>query len=108
MNLLLNLECNLIFFISSQRSNPPYKNSPPEATFVNVLGVFLVIFGALILWIATRKSWKRPSNQILHTLHTDGGAEDSSKVSPALSQLSDGTDAEACGDMRRRSNKLED
>lgn len=75
---------------------------------MNVLGVLLVVFGALILWIATRTSWKRPSDQILHTLHTDGGGEDNTKAGPALSQLSDGADFEACGDVRRRSNKLDD
>nr|XP_046261212.1 plasma membrane ascorbate-dependent reductase CYBRD1 [Scatophagus argus] len=101
---LMGITEKLIFGLS----NPPYKESPPEAIFVNVLGVLLVVFGALILWIATRTSWKRPSDQILHTLHTNGGGEDNTKVGPALSQLSDVTDAEACGDVRRRSNKLDD
>uniref|UniRef100_A0A3Q3VNV5 Plasma membrane ascorbate-dependent reductase CYBRD1 n=1 Tax=Mola mola TaxID=94237 RepID=A0A3Q3VNV5_MOLML len=81
--------------------NPAYKDSPAEAVFVNVLGVLLVAFGALILWIATRASWKRPSDQLLHTLHTSGGGEDPK----ALSQLSEES---AAGDVRRRSNKLED
>lgn len=75
---------------------------------MNVLGVLLVVFGALILWIATRSSWKRPSDQILHTLHTNGEGEENAKVGPALAQLSDGTDAEACGEVRRRSNKLDE
>ncbi|XP_059198416.1 plasma membrane ascorbate-dependent reductase CYBRD1 [Centropristis striata] len=101
---LMGITEKLIFGLS----NPKYKDSPPEATFVNVLGLLLVVFGALILWIATRKSWKRPSDQILHTLHTDGGGEDNSKVGPALSELSAGADAETCGDVRRRSNKLDD
>lgn len=89
------------------RNNPKYKDSPPEAVFVNVLGLLLVVFGALILWIATRTSWKRPSDQILHTLHTNGGGEDNSKVGPALSQLSDEMEAEASGDVRKRSIKAE-
>ncbi|KAM7407457.1 hypothetical protein PAMA_003265 [Pampus argenteus] len=101
---LMGITEKLIFGLS----NPKYKDSPPEAIFVNVLGVLLVFFGALILWIATRTSWKRPSDQILHTLHTNGGGEDNTKVGPALSQLSDAADAEACGDVRRRSNKLDD
>ncbi|KAM9850726.1 plasma membrane ascorbate-dependent reductase CYBRD1 [Aulostomus maculatus] len=101
---LMGITEKLIFGLS----NPKYKDSPPEAIFVNVLGVLLVVFGALILWIATRKSWKRPSDQILHTLHTNGGSEDNTKVGPSLSQLSDEADAEVCGDIRRRSNKLGD
>lgn len=102
---------NIFSFIlcpSSQRSNPKYKDSPPEAIFVNVLGVLLVVFGALILWIATRASWKRPSDHISHTLHTNGGSEDNTKVGPAGLQLSNEADAEACGDVRRRSNKPDD
>lgn len=75
---------------------------------MNVLGVLLVVFGALILWIATRPSWKRPRDQNLHTLHTNGGGEDNTNVGPALSQLSDEADAEASGDVRRRNNKLDD
>ncbi|XP_078117993.1 plasma membrane ascorbate-dependent reductase CYBRD1 [Sander vitreus] len=102
---LMGITEKLIFGLN----NLKYKDSPPEAIFVNVLGVLLVVFGALILWIATRTSWKRPSDQVLHTLHTIGEVEDSSKVGPVLSQLSDGTDAEPFGDVRRRSsNKLDD
>lgn len=91
---------NLSCFV--QRNKVPYKDSPPEAKFVNVLGLLLVIFGALILWIATRTSWKRPSDQIVHSLHTDTGGEDNAKVGPALSEL---TEAESDRDVRRRSNK---
>ncbi|XP_049449701.1 plasma membrane ascorbate-dependent reductase CYBRD1 [Epinephelus fuscoguttatus] len=101
---LMGITEKLIFGLS----NPKYKDSPPEAIFVNILGLLLVVFGALILWIATRTSWKRPSDQTLHTLHTNVGGEDSSKVGPVMSQLSDGTDAEPSGDVRRRSNKLDE
>ncbi|KAM8855021.1 plasma membrane ascorbate-dependent reductase CYBRD1-like [Spinachia spinachia] len=101
---LMGITEKLIFGLS----NPKYKDSPPEAVFVNVLGVFLVVFGALILWIATRTAWKRPSDQILHTLHTDGEGVEKSKVGPSLSELSDGADAESYGDVRRRSGKLDD
>lgn len=101
---LMGITEKLIFGLS----NPKYKDSPPEAIFVNVLGLLLVVFGALILWIATRTSWKRPSDQTLHTLHTNGGGEDSSKVGPAMSQLSHETDAEPSGDFRRRNNKLDE
>ncbi|XP_042350849.1 plasma membrane ascorbate-dependent reductase CYBRD1 [Plectropomus leopardus] len=101
---LMGITEKLIFGLS----NPKYKDSPPEAIFVNVLGLLLVVFGALILWIATRTSWKRPSDQIPHILHTNGGGEDSSKVGPTMSQLSVGADAEPCWDVRRRSNKLDE
>ncbi|XP_031714173.1 plasma membrane ascorbate-dependent reductase CYBRD1 [Anarrhichthys ocellatus] len=101
---LMGITEKLIFSLS----NPKYKDSPPEAIFVNVLGILLVVFGALIFWIATRRSWKRPSEQNLHTLHTNGGSDESGKVGPALSELSDGADAEPCGEVRRRSYRLDD
>uniref|UniRef100_A0A8C8A849 Plasma membrane ascorbate-dependent reductase CYBRD1 n=1 Tax=Otus sunia TaxID=257818 RepID=A0A8C8A849_9STRI len=46
-------------------SFPVYSASPPEATFVNCLGLLLVIFGALILWMASRTHWKRPPEENL-------------------------------------------
>ncbi|XP_054643586.1 plasma membrane ascorbate-dependent reductase CYBRD1 [Dunckerocampus dactyliophorus] len=97
---LMGITEKLIFALT----NPKYKDSPPEAIFVNVLGFLLVVFGALILWIATRQSWKRPSEQILHSLHSDRAGEESTKVGPAMSQLSEENDAEATGELRRRSN----
>lgn len=87
------------------RSNPKYKDSPPEAVFVNILGLILVVFGALVLLIATRPSWKRPSEQLSNILHSIGGGEDKIRVGPALSQLSEGTND---GDVRRRSSRLDD
>lgn len=83
---------------------PAYSQSPPEALFVNVLGVLLAVFGALVVFTATRVPWKRPSDQVLHTLHTNDGEEDKGKVGPALSQLSDAADIEGT-DVRRRVNK---
>ncbi|XP_017279914.1 cytochrome b reductase 1 [Kryptolebias marmoratus] len=100
---LMGITEKLIFSLS----NPKYKDSPPEAVFVNVLGLLLVIFGALILWIATRPAWKRPGEQMTHSLHTNSGGEDSAKAGPALSELSDGVSAESGGDVRKRSNKLD-
>ncbi|XP_068185759.1 plasma membrane ascorbate-dependent reductase CYBRD1 [Antennarius striatus] len=93
---LMGITEKLIFGLS----NPKYKDSPPEAIFVNVLGLLLVLFGALILWIATRTSWKRPSDQNLHILHTNGGGEDNTKRGTALSQLSDQSDV-ALGDVNK-------
>ncbi|XP_019713206.1 plasma membrane ascorbate-dependent reductase CYBRD1 [Hippocampus comes] len=101
---LMGITEKLIFALT----NPKYKDSPPEAIFVNVLGLLLVLYGGLILWIATRQSWKRPSDQTLHTLHSNGGGEDDTKVGPALSQLSDGAEGDSFGEVRRRNNKFDD
>lgn len=98
--------CNQIFAFSS-RNNPKYKDSPPEAVFVNAMGVVLVAYGVAILWISTRTSWKRPKEQGSNTLNTSAGGEDSTKVGPSLSQLSE-TEADGHADVRRRGNKFED
>lgn len=100
---LMGITEKLIFGLK----NPSYSQSPPEAVFVNVLGVLLVVFGALVVFTATRVPWKRPSDQVLHTLHTNEGREDKGKVGPALSQLSDAADAEG-SNVWRRVNKLDE
>lgn len=97
---LMGITEKLIFGLK----NPKYSQSPPEALVVNVLGVLLVAFGALVVFTATRVPWKRPSDQVLHTLHTNEGGEDKGKVGPTLSQLSEAADAEE-RDFRRRVNK---
>uniref|UniRef100_A0A4W5KFG5 Plasma membrane ascorbate-dependent reductase CYBRD1 n=1 Tax=Hucho hucho TaxID=62062 RepID=A0A4W5KFG5_9TELE len=94
---LMGITEKLIFGLK----DPSYKDSPPEATFVNVLGVLIVIFGGIILWIATRPSWKRPSEQVLRSLPTNGGGSVGTEVSQH-------TDPKDNGDTRRRSGKLED
>ncbi len=43
-----------MFFIISYSKSPAYKDSPPEAVLVNVLGLLIVAFGGLVLWIVTR------------------------------------------------------
>ncbi|XP_026548421.1 cytochrome b reductase 1-like [Notechis scutatus] len=43
---------------------PPYSSFPEEGIFVNALGVLIVAYGAVILWIATRPQWKRPPEHI--------------------------------------------
>ncbi|NWV44755.1 CYBR1 reductase, partial [Daphoenositta chrysoptera] len=53
---LMGITEKLIFSLK----NPAYSASPPEATLVNCLGLLLVIFGSLILWMASRPHWKRP------------------------------------------------
>ncbi|XP_076025937.1 plasma membrane ascorbate-dependent reductase CYBRD1 [Genypterus blacodes] len=101
---LMGITEKLIFGLN----NPKYKDSPPEAIFVNILGVLLVVFGGLILWIATRTSWRRPSDHASLSLHTNGGGEDNSKVGPNVPQRSDGMDTGTSGDFRKRSFKLEE
>ncbi|KAM6461539.1 plasma membrane ascorbate-dependent reductase CYBRD1 isoform 2-T2 [Liasis olivaceus] len=57
---LMGITEKLIFTLKS----PSYSSSPEEAIFVNVLGVLIFAYGAVILWMATRPHWKRPLEQV--------------------------------------------
>uniref|UniRef100_A0A8B9P095 Plasma membrane ascorbate-dependent reductase CYBRD1 n=1 Tax=Apteryx owenii TaxID=8824 RepID=A0A8B9P095_APTOW len=57
---LMGITEKLIFSLK----NPAYSTSPPEAIFVNCLGLLIVIFGALVLWMASRPHWKRPPEDL--------------------------------------------
>uniref|UniRef100_A0A8B9NYQ7 Plasma membrane ascorbate-dependent reductase CYBRD1 n=1 Tax=Apteryx owenii TaxID=8824 RepID=A0A8B9NYQ7_APTOW len=57
---LMGITEKLIFSLK----NPAYSTSPPEAIFVNCLGLLIVIFGALVLWMASRPHWKRPPEEL--------------------------------------------
>ncbi|XP_058046696.1 plasma membrane ascorbate-dependent reductase CYBRD1 [Ahaetulla prasina] len=60
---LMGITEKLIFSLRT----PSYSNSPEEAIFVNVLGVLIVAYGAVILWMATRPHWKRPLEHMFQT-----------------------------------------
>uniref|UniRef100_A0A663MIA4 Plasma membrane ascorbate-dependent reductase CYBRD1 n=1 Tax=Athene cunicularia TaxID=194338 RepID=A0A663MIA4_ATHCN len=72
-------------------SLPAYSASPPEATFVNCLGLLLVIFGALILWMASRPHWKRPPEENVKVLRPTGETPEGTE---AESTMTDGTNAD--------------
>ncbi|KAJ8012779.1 hypothetical protein DPEC_G00046420 [Dallia pectoralis] len=101
---LMGITEKLIFGLK----DPKYKDSPPEATFVNVLGVLIVFFGAIIIWIVTRSSWKRPSESVLLSLSTNREGSDGTRAGISLSQQPDCVDPEGSREARRRSGKLED
>ncbi|XP_029439059.1 cytochrome b ascorbate-dependent protein 3 isoform X2 [Rhinatrema bivittatum] len=41
-----------------------YSSLPPEARFVNALGMLMVVFGLLVLWMLFRPAWQRPGTSI--------------------------------------------
>ncbi|XP_053121746.1 plasma membrane ascorbate-dependent reductase CYBRD1 isoform X2 [Hemicordylus capensis] len=69
---LMGITEKLIFALKS----PSYSKSPEEAIFVNILGVLILVFGAIVLWIATRPDWKRPLEQNLKIHEHSGEASD--------------------------------
>ena len=72
---------------------------------MNVLGLLIVAFGALILWIATRPHWKRPSEQTLLSLTSSEADHTQGRPGPALPQPADGLGGDGAEDLRRRSTK---
>ncbi|NXV80805.1 CYBR1 reductase, partial [Atlantisia rogersi] len=84
---LMGITEKLIFSLK----NPAYSASPPEATFVNCLGLLLVIFGALILWMASRPHWKRPPEENIKILCPTGG---NSEGTEAESTMADGSNTD--------------
>ncbi|CAD7670223.1 unnamed protein product [Nyctereutes procyonoides] len=52
-------------FFSLNNATEPYTNLPSEAIFANSLGMLVVVFGLLVLYILLVSSWKRPEPGIL-------------------------------------------
>lgn len=92
-----------MLFVISYRKSPAYKDSPPEAILVNVLGLLIVAFGGLVLWIATRPSWKRPREEVTQTVSNSGTNPEDIKANAALTTRTH-LDLEA----RRRNGKAEE
>lgn len=94
-----------MLFLMSYSKSPAYKDSPPEAVLVNVLGLLIVAFGGLVLWIATRPSWKRPKEEIAQTVSNNSSSPEHIKVGTALTSR---TDQESSLETRRRNGKAEE
>ncbi|XP_043085592.1 plasma membrane ascorbate-dependent reductase CYBRD1 [Puntigrus tetrazona] len=93
---LMGITEKLIFSLKS----PGYKDSPPEAVLVNVLGLLIVAFGGLVLWIATRPSWKRPKEGDAQTVSYNSSSPGNVKMAR--------TDQESSLEARRRNGKAEE
>lgn len=87
----------------SHRKSPAYKDSPPEAILVNVLGLLVAAFGGLVLWIATRPSWKRPREEITQTVSNNSTNPEDTKTGTALT-----TRTHPDLETRRRNGKAEE
>ncbi|XP_028846265.1 cytochrome b reductase 1-like [Denticeps clupeoides] len=61
--------------------DPPYRDSPPEAVLVNVLGLLVIVFAGLVVWIVTRPSWKRPGENVPQTLSSGDNSNTATNMS---------------------------
>ncbi|XP_035186765.1 cytochrome b reductase 1 [Oxyura jamaicensis] len=87
-------------------SLPAYSESPPEAIFVNCLGLLIVAFGALILWMASRPHWKRPPEENAQVQRPNGGAPEGVEAESTMTDCSnaDRSDAGFNSDAARKRN----
>ncbi|XP_055966278.1 plasma membrane ascorbate-dependent reductase CYBRD1 [Sorex fumeus] len=77
---LMGVTEKLIFSLKA----PAYSSFPPEGIFTNVLGLLVLVFGALIFWIVTRPQWKRPKEPNSVLLRSNGGAAEGAEGSLAI------------------------
>ncbi|TRZ26989.1 hypothetical protein HGM15179_000034 [Zosterops borbonicus] len=98
---LMGITEKLIFSLS----NPPYSQSPPEAILVNCLGLLLVIFGALILWMVSRPHWKRPREENAKTLRHIGATPEGTEAESTMTNSNaDKSDPRSNTEAARKQN----
>ncbi|KAK1165679.1 cytochrome b reductase 1 [Acipenser oxyrinchus oxyrinchus] len=86
--------------------NPAYKDSPPEAVFINTLGLLIVVFGGTVIWMVTRPSWKRPSEEA-STFKQDGKVSSVTENELNLNSFDKAT-MESSSEAWKRNLKLEE
>lgn len=59
---------------------------PPEAILVNCLGLLIVIFGSIILWMASRPHWKRPPEGNAKILTPIGATPEGTEVESTMTK----------------------
>ncbi|XP_042550082.1 plasma membrane ascorbate-dependent reductase CYBRD1 [Dipodomys spectabilis] len=94
-----------LFFVLK---NPSYHTFPPEGVFTNTLGLLIVVFGALIFWIATRPQWKRPKEPDSILFQPNGGPADGMEGAIAISSGNnmDKSDSELNSEVAARKRNL--
>lgn len=92
------IECIFSFFLST---TPPYNSFSPEGIFTNTLSLLIVLYGALIFWIATRPQWKRPKEPDSSILQSKGGAGEEVEGTITMS-LGDKSEAELNNEVAAR------
>lgn len=101
----------LIFTLRSKSNTTrSYSQSPPEAILANTLGVFILIFGGGVMWIATRPEWKRPPEHVSMAVPATGnkGNEAQCILKETRANAEAGIDQEAEGAVRNRNLSLEE
>lgn len=88
--------------------NQLYSSFTPEGIFANTLGLLILLFGALIFWIATRPQWKRPKEPDSSILQSRGGAVEGMEgtLTMTLGGNMDKSDSELNNEVAARKRNL--
>ncbi|XP_043931462.1 plasma membrane ascorbate-dependent reductase CYBRD1 isoform X1 [Protopterus annectens] len=109
---LMGITEKLIFSLKAASGIIPYSKSPPEAIFVNTLGVLIFLFGAFIFWMVTRPEWKRPPEQDFMTQQSAGKKPDVTEDESTATDhsMDDLSDVELHSEMsaRKQNQKLDE
>ncbi|KAM9036221.1 cytochrome b reductase 1 [Sarcophilus harrisii] len=102
---LMGVTEKLIFSLK----NPEYSKLPPEAIFTNILGVLILVFGAIIFWIVTRPQWQRPKEPNAKLLQPNGSTPEGVdySVTGDFGNL-DKSDVDSEAATRKRNFKLDE
>ncbi|XP_007888137.1 plasma membrane ascorbate-dependent reductase CYBRD1 [Callorhinchus milii] len=101
----------LIFTLRSKSNTTrSYSQSPPEAILANTLGVFILIFGGCIMWIATHPEWKRPPEFTSMAVQIKGNKvnEERSSLKAMHANAEANIEQDAEGAVRNRNLNLEE
>lgn len=79
-----------------------------EGVFVNTLGALIVVFGAVVLWMATRPHWKRPPEPNTKTQQRNGGMLDGNEEGSTMTDCSNTDKSDVEASARKRSPKLDE
>uniref|UniRef100_A0ACB8G0L0 Cytochrome b reductase 1 n=2 Tax=Sphaerodactylus townsendi TaxID=933632 RepID=A0ACB8G0L0_9SAUR len=103
---LMGITEKLIFALKA----PPYRDSPEEALFVNTLGLLVVVFGGIILWMATRPHWKRPLEPNSKVQEKIGGKYEGNQEGLTKTDCNDreNSDVELSSEARKQHLSLDD
>ncbi|XP_060113262.1 plasma membrane ascorbate-dependent reductase CYBRD1 [Heteronotia binoei] len=103
---LMGITEKLIFALN--RGPTPYSTFPEEATFVNTLGVLVVVYGGIILWMVTRPHWKRPLEQNSKIQQKIGGKYESNEEGATMKDREGIENSEFGSETRKQNLKLDD
>lgn len=57
---ILAIVASLLGLMQMARFNSKYYLLPPESVLINMIGMIMILYGCLVVYLATKSSYKRP------------------------------------------------